>query len=78
MYCEPIEVRSGAYSIVPARALLALDLRHGSKAHLDDRRDTLFEPSEGLAQDQGLTPERQLVSRLIAAPLNESVIQKSP
>jgi N-carbamoyl-L-amino-acid hydrolase len=72
--CGQIQVRPGAFNIVPAEAHLALELRHGSEAHLDDMEDALFNLAEGLAQAQGLTLERELVARCIAAPLDEGVM----
>lgn len=69
-----IQVRPGAFNIVPAEAHVALELRHASEAHLDDMEDALFDLAEGLAQAQGLTLERELVARCIAAPLNEGVM----
>jgi N-carbamoyl-L-amino-acid hydrolase len=75
MNCGQIQVYPGAFNIVPAEVHLALELRHSSEAHLDDMEDAMFDLAEELAQAQGLTLERELVARCIAAPLDEGVIQ---
>jgi N-carbamoyl-L-amino-acid hydrolase len=72
--CGQIQVRPGAFNIVPAEVHLALELRHGSGARLDDMEDALFDLAEELAQAHGLTLERELVAQCIAAPLNEGVM----
>jgi N-carbamoyl-L-amino-acid hydrolase len=73
--CGQIQVYPGAFNIVPAEAHLALELRHGSEAHLDDMEAAMFDLAEGLAQAHGLTLERELVARCVAAPLDEGVVQ---
>jgi N-carbamoyl-L-amino-acid hydrolase len=73
--CGQIEVRPGAFNIVPAEARLALELRHGSEALLDDMEETLFELAEELAQAQGLALGRELVARVVAATLDEGLMR---
>jgi N-carbamoyl-L-amino-acid hydrolase len=73
--CGQIQVRPGAFNIVPAEVHLAVELRHGSEAHMDDMQDALFDLAEESAQAHGLTLERELVARCIAAPLNEGVMR---
>jgi N-carbamoyl-L-amino-acid hydrolase len=73
--CGQIQVRPGAFNIVPAEARLALELRHGGEVLLDDMEDALFDLAEGLAQAQGLTLERELVARVNAATLDEGVME---
>jgi N-carbamoyl-L-amino-acid hydrolase len=72
--CGQIKVYPGAFNIVPAEARLALELRHGSEALLDDMEGALFDLAERLAQARDLKLERELVARVIAATLDEGLM----
>ncbi len=75
MNCGQLRVYPGAFNIVPAEARLALELRHGTEAQLDEMEDVLFDVAESVAGAHQLTLERKLAARCISAPLNEDVMQ---
>ncbi len=73
MNCGHLALFPGAFNIVPARADLALEIRHGAEDDLDRMQRELLALGEACARDCGLAFESEWASRIPAAPLDERV-----
>jgi len=74
MNCGHLELAPGAFNIVPARAELALEIRHGAEADLDRMQRELLALGRACARDYGLGFEAEWASLIPAAPLDERVV----
>lgn len=63
-----IEVHPGANNVIPGRAYLSLDLRHGKDAVREKLRDTLRERAEEIAAARGCEARWQVVQENGALP----------
>lgn len=69
-----IELKPGAFNIVPGIARLALEFRHGDPQQLDAMETTLLELAESIAAEQGLGLEKEELGAVIPAPMSDDMI----
>jgi len=74
MNCGAVEVRPGAFNIVPERARLALEFRHHDPAKLEAMREALLSLALHVVEVEGLRLEVEQVSIHAPAPTHRDVI----
>ncbi len=72
--CGSLTVTPGAHNIVPGRARLALEFRHGTAAQLDEMESALLALADDAARQHGLTLTVEALGGVAPAALDERVI----
>lgn len=68
------ELAPGAFNIVPAKATLGVEFRHGDPAVFDAMQAALLALAETVAAAHGLGLHTQMVDDVLPAPMNEPMI----
>ena len=70
-----VRLEPGGFNIVPAQAHLAMEFRHGTEAQLDTMQSALLTLAEEVAGDYGLALEVEPAMSVVAAPMDETMVQ---
>lgn len=74
MNCGDLKVEPGAFNVVPAKAVVSLELRHGSEEELSRMQDEVLEMALALAGKMGLAVTWDPAESCPAAPSSERIV----
>lgn len=73
--CGNISVQPGAFNIIPAKAMLTVEVRHINEQMLMDMENTLLTRAREVAERYGLTVQAERVVHVPAAPMDKHVVE---
>jgi len=69
-----VDVKPGAFNIVPAKASIAVEFRHGRDELLDQMEGELLELAKRVAEERELSLEIETLSAITPAPMDKTLI----